>query len=39
LIDWIWKNVDAELDPVDFLSEPVFANDRMKAYIELIGEQ
>lgn len=39
LVDWVVDNVDRELDPVDFLSEPVFADERQRAYIELIGDK
>ncbi|MEO6717096.1 MAG: hypothetical protein ABIM50_07590 [Novosphingobium sp.] len=38
LMDWIAANVDPNLDPVDFLGEPHFANDRKAAYNSLIGD-
>ena len=35
-LHWVEQNVDPELDPKDFLGEPVFALDRQKAYDELV---
>jgi hypothetical protein len=37
LMDWISHHVDPKLDPVDFMSEPVFAGERRSAYVELVG--
>jgi hypothetical protein len=39
LEDWISKNVDPRLDPIDFLSEPVFARERQAAYEALVEKK